>query len=291
VSHYPFCIWGILYEGQPGRLYARVRSSLFPYRNSKTSARLKDGLPPQLLKPRRVGGGVANGVLIFLNEPRVGSLVGEGAAASVAKYVGMGQEGHSGCLAARIEKEIDGRAVQRLRCSVTKNVLPVGFIRARCLSHPQMVLTLSPRKGCVVEQTILRDVQQAALSVHLVELQAASFGNAQGGTSKATGNGRGPRCRCHWSRRSACQHRVRSGGFRSLPRPVFLGFRFSVTNYHLHRRLQKNSARTNQPRLYSSEKVLFSRARPAEVGPYRRFFQAPCRSVQNKPQYSFLPRC
>jgi hypothetical protein len=28
---------------------------------------------------------------------------------------------------------------------------------------------------------------------------------------------------------------------------------------------------------WAPEKVLFSRARPADVGPYRRFFQAPCR--------------
>jgi hypothetical protein len=37
------------------------------------------------------------------------------------------------------------------RCSLTKNVLPAGFIRARCLSHAPMALSSSGRNGCVVE--------------------------------------------------------------------------------------------------------------------------------------------
>lgn len=48
------------------------------------------GLTPQLLEPCRIGGSVSNGVLnvpvaeIILNEPGVGSLVGESEAAGMA---------------------------------------------------------------------------------------------------------------------------------------------------------------------------------------------------------------
>lgn len=52
-------------------------------------------LPPQLFKPCRVGGGVADGVLnvavpeVVLNEPNVCALVGAGKAAGMAQHVGM----------------------------------------------------------------------------------------------------------------------------------------------------------------------------------------------------------
>jgi hypothetical protein len=84
------------------------------YRTSPRQA----GLSPQLLKPRRICSRVPDGVLnipvaeIILNEPGVGSLVGERKAASMAHYVGMGREGQGGCLAACIQNQIDGRAVQ-----------------------------------------------------------------------------------------------------------------------------------------------------------------------------------
>ena len=38
-----------------------------------------------------------------------------------------------------------------LRRSLTKNLLQLGFIRARCLSHASMALSSSPRSGCVVD--------------------------------------------------------------------------------------------------------------------------------------------
>src|SRR5271157_87945 len=37
-----------------------------------------------------------------------------------------------------------------LCCSLTKNALPIGFIRARSLSHALIALSSSLRKGCVV---------------------------------------------------------------------------------------------------------------------------------------------
>lgn len=52
-------------------------------------------LPPQLLEPRRVGGGVVDGVLnaavpeIVLDQPGVCTLIGEGNAAGMAQQMGM----------------------------------------------------------------------------------------------------------------------------------------------------------------------------------------------------------
>ena len=40
------------------------------------------------------------------------------------------------------------------RCSLTKNVLPVGFIRARSWSHALTARSSSPRKGCVVDKPL-----------------------------------------------------------------------------------------------------------------------------------------
>ena len=64
------------------------------------------GLPPQLLEPRRVGGGVADGVLDVavaegvLNQPGVRALVGQGVAAGMAQHVWIGGQGQPGPLAA-----------------------------------------------------------------------------------------------------------------------------------------------------------------------------------------------
>jgi hypothetical protein len=81
-------------------------------------------------QPCRISGGVPDGVLnvpvaeIILNEPRIGSLVGQGKAAGMAQHVGVGREGQGGCFAARIQNQIDGRAVQRLPLlTLDQNVL------------------------------------------------------------------------------------------------------------------------------------------------------------------------
>jgi hypothetical protein len=95
----------------------------------KNNRKLLLKLPPQLLEPRRVGGGVPDGVLnvpmpqIILNQSRIGSLVGKGKATGVAQHVGMGREGQGGGLAARIEKQINGRTVQRLALLTNKKRL------------------------------------------------------------------------------------------------------------------------------------------------------------------------
>ncbi len=62
-------------------------------------------LPPQLLKPRWISGGVAHGVLnvavpeIVLNEAGVCALVGESKTTGMAQHVGMDGNGEAGLLA------------------------------------------------------------------------------------------------------------------------------------------------------------------------------------------------
>jgi len=65
---------------------------------------------PELLKPRRVGRGVLDGVLdvavpeVILNEPRIGALVGQGEAASMAQHVRVGAKGQGCCAAILLQK-------------------------------------------------------------------------------------------------------------------------------------------------------------------------------------------
>jgi hypothetical protein len=62
---------------------------------------------------RRVLDGVLNVPVSkkILNESRVGSLVGQGEAASVAQHVRVGNQGQGGCHAVRLQKQIDCRSV------------------------------------------------------------------------------------------------------------------------------------------------------------------------------------
>ena len=71
---------------------------------------------------------------IILNETGVGSLVGNGEPASMAQHVGMGREGQGGCLAARIQNQIDSRAVQGLALLAHKERL-AGWPAARLLTR------------------------------------------------------------------------------------------------------------------------------------------------------------
>src|SRR6266481_8662747 len=95
------------------------------------------GSPPQLLEPCRVGGRVLDGVLdvpmseVILNEPSIRALIGQSEAASVAQHVGMDEQGQGSGGAVFSQEQVNGRAVHGLRCSLTKNALPVGFILAR----------------------------------------------------------------------------------------------------------------------------------------------------------------
>ena len=76
------------------------------------------GLPPQLLEPCRIGGGVADGVLdvavaeVVLDQPGVRALVGQGVAAGVAQHVRVGGQGQPGPLAAPAHRQPRGLAAQ-----------------------------------------------------------------------------------------------------------------------------------------------------------------------------------
>jgi hypothetical protein len=92
-------------------------------------------LPPQFFKPGGVAGGVSNGLLdvamaeIILNQASIRALVGEREAASMAEHVGMGKKGQG---AASLYFRTARLTVDRcsgVRCSLTKKLLPVGFMR------------------------------------------------------------------------------------------------------------------------------------------------------------------
>jgi hypothetical protein len=90
-------------------------------------------LSPQLFEPCRVRGSVLDGVLNvpvskkILNESRVGSLVGQSKAASVAEHVRMGNEGQGSGQAVRFQKQIDRRSMQRPALLADKETLAGWF--------------------------------------------------------------------------------------------------------------------------------------------------------------------
>jgi hypothetical protein len=88
---------------------------------------------------------------VILNEPRIRALIGQRETASVAEHMGMRENGQGGNSAVFSEGQVDRRTVQGFRCSLTKNTVPVGFIRARSFSHAPMARSSSPRNGCVVD--------------------------------------------------------------------------------------------------------------------------------------------
>src|SRR5205823_5498907 len=67
-----------------------------------------------------------------------------------------------------------------VRCSLTKNVLPADFIRARSFNQAPIALSSSPRSGCVVERPPFnRATCNTAFGVHLIEFQPARFRHAE----------------------------------------------------------------------------------------------------------------
>jgi hypothetical protein len=72
---------------------------------------------------------------IVLNEPRIRALVGQGEAASVAQHMRMGEQGREAAALYFRRARLTVDRCNGFRCSLTKNALPVGFMRARSLSH------------------------------------------------------------------------------------------------------------------------------------------------------------
>jgi len=90
-------------------------------------------LTPQLLEPRRVGGGVANGVLNFtvpeigLNETGIRALICQSNASGMAQHVGLVGNGEAGLLAVFAQQQVVGRAVQGLAPLTEKERPPWGL--------------------------------------------------------------------------------------------------------------------------------------------------------------------
>ena len=145
------------------------------------------GLPPQLIEPCRIGGGVADGVLdvampeVVLDQPGVRALVGQGVAARVAQHVRIGGQGQPGPLAAPAHRQPRGLAAQRpASLADEKGVrrrphrLPLrqprldraDFLRAQGLGRGQPSLQAA-------------DVHHPVVHVHLGQLQAARLRHPQ----------------------------------------------------------------------------------------------------------------
>ena len=72
---------------------------------------------------------------IGLDGARVVAVVGELEAASMAQHVGMGAKGQEAAAPYFCKSKFTVDRCNGFRCSLTKNALPVGFIRARSFSH------------------------------------------------------------------------------------------------------------------------------------------------------------
>ena len=99
----------VIWDGPVTGLEApRPRRCITPTRRAEAPAS-----PPQPLEPRRVRGGIADGVLnvpvpqVILNQARVCALIGKGKAAGVAQHVGMGEQGQGGECAVFSQGQID----------------------------------------------------------------------------------------------------------------------------------------------------------------------------------------
>jgi hypothetical protein len=92
----------------------------------------KARLAPKFFEPRRVGGGVPDGMLnvpmpeIILNQPGICALVGEGEAAGIAQQWGWASGGRGGP-AVFLHGEIHPRAMQRLALLADKETLTDGL--------------------------------------------------------------------------------------------------------------------------------------------------------------------
>lgn len=88
--------------------------------------------PPQPFEPDRIAGGVFDVMFnlpvaeIVLNEPRICALIGKRETAGVAAACADGQSGE-GSGATRLQKQIDGRVMQRLAVEADEKPTAGGF--------------------------------------------------------------------------------------------------------------------------------------------------------------------
>ena len=132
-------------------------------------------LPPQPLKPCRVGRRVHDGVLNVpvayqvLNEPCVCALIGESEAASVAQHVRMGGQGQACALAIGTDGNPCRLTAERAASFTDKKGVRLRFHlrldRQPCLDRPELVTPERVRSGQALFEP--RDMQHAALRVPL----------------------------------------------------------------------------------------------------------------------------
>jgi len=128
-------------------------------RNQPKTQTTDDRLPPQFLEPRRIGGGVTDGVLnvpvseIILNQPRVRTLIGQGETRSMWGWAATSRPAASPYRLIISHTVLRERGARR---SLINSVLPSGCIRSRSASHFLTALISSPRNGCVVESPFFR---------------------------------------------------------------------------------------------------------------------------------------
>jgi hypothetical protein len=145
-----------------------VSSGLYATRNARRAyqkrlrhkRRSKLRIPPQPLKPCRVGGSVPDGVLnipmpqVVLDEPRVRALVGEGVAAGVAEHVGMGFDGQACESAIVADHHPGGLAVQRPAPFTHEESVGVGLhpgaVGQPCFDGAYLVVAQGVRGGQAV---------------------------------------------------------------------------------------------------------------------------------------------
>lgn len=142
---------------------------------------------PKLLKPRRVGCRISDGVLnipvpkIILDQPRVRSLVRQSEPACVPKHMGMSGQGKVCHLPIAPDRHPCRLAAQRPAPLTHKEGVRVGLhlrpIREPRLNGPQLVRAEWVRRGQAFLEP--RHVQDAAFGVHLGKDQAASLRHAQ----------------------------------------------------------------------------------------------------------------
>jgi hypothetical protein len=142
---------------------------------------------PQLLKPRRVGSGVANGVLnvavpeIVLNQPCVCALIRESKAAGIAQHVGMDGNRQLGLLAVLAQHQVDGGAVQGPPL-LTEEEPQTRGLEAGSLLEPGLdgADLIPPERVRGGEADLAPgDVQQPAFDVHLLQDMPAGLRHLQ----------------------------------------------------------------------------------------------------------------
>jgi hypothetical protein len=148
---------------------------------------MKYNLSPKPFKSGRIGCGVSNGVLdvavaeVVLDEAGVRALVGQRKTAGVTQHVRVSVERQSGPLAVGTDREPSGPAVQRGAPVADKQGSALG-LQSGSFDQPRFygsqLIAAQRMRG---RESLLEpaNVQHAAFKIHLGELEAARFRDAE----------------------------------------------------------------------------------------------------------------